>query len=121
MVIIDGQEYDIPILGLRRRADFLDKSAFRTQDGVLHRELIGVFNNYELQFGRTSAGVHVAVWNKLAAPVDFHTVTVPGSDGDYTFTAYFASVSDELLRQKATVNYWHKLQAHFISKAPAGT
>lgn len=121
MITIDGTSYNIPVLSVRRKADFLDKSAYRTQDGVLHRELIGVFFNYEITFGRADPNVHQAVWNKLSEPEEFHTVTVPDSSGDFTFTAYFSSVSDELLKAKAEQNYWHRLQAHFIAQAPART
>ena len=52
-IVIDGTTYDIPILSIKRKAEFLDKYAERTEDGILHRELIGVYFNYELQFGRT--------------------------------------------------------------------
>ena len=36
-------------LSLIGQADMLDKYAERTVDGVLHRELIGVYDNYEIQ------------------------------------------------------------------------
>ena len=50
-LIIDGNSYDIPVIGIVRRADFLDKFAERTNDGKLHRELIGVYFNYQLKLG----------------------------------------------------------------------
>lgn len=48
-------------------------------------------------------------------------VTVPDEDGDYTFTAYFSNVGDELLRKKAEKNYWKNLTANFIAQKPART
>jgi hypothetical protein len=53
--------------------------------------------------------------------VEFHEVTVPDEDGDYTFTAYFSNVGDELLRKKAEKNYWKNLTANFIAQKPART
>ena len=50
MIVIDSIDYDIPIVSLSGQADMLDKYAERTVDGVLHRELIGVYDNYEIQF-----------------------------------------------------------------------
>ena len=57
MIIIDGTSYDIPVIGISRKAEFLDKFAERTEDGVLHRELIGVYYNYQLKFGQSSNNV----------------------------------------------------------------
>ena len=44
-IIVDGTYFDLPMVSLKRSADFLDKYAERTEDGVLHRELIGVYYN----------------------------------------------------------------------------
>lgn len=121
-IIIDGINYDIPILSIKRSADFLDKYAERTEDGVLHRELIGVYYNYQLQFGRTTNTTEYAnLWNKLTEAVEFHTVTVPDESGDFTFTAYFANVSDELRKKAAAANFWQDLTVNFIAKSPAVT
>ena len=96
----DGQSFDIPVVKLTRRAEFLDKFANRTENGDLQRELIGVYYNYQLQLGRTlDTKEYARLWRKLTEPVEFHTVTVPDESGDYTFTAYFSNVGDELRRQ----------------------
>ena len=39
-LIIDGTEYNIPIIELPRKADILDKTAERTEDGGLYREVL---------------------------------------------------------------------------------
>lgn len=122
-VVIDSISYDIPVVSLRRKAEFLDKYAERTEDGVLHRELIGVFFNYELTFGQTTDTTEYdALWKKLTEAAEFHTVTVPDEAGDYTFTAYFANVGDELLRSKpGQPNYFKGLTVNFIAKSPENT
>jgi hypothetical protein len=120
MIIIDGETYNIPILSINRRADVLDKYAERTQDGVLHREIIGVYFNYQLKFGSTTDTTEYArLWNKLTEPVEFHTVTVPDEDGDFTFTAYFSKVGDELRKQKNAKNFWKDLTVNFTAREPA--
>ena len=120
-IIIDSTSYDVPVLSLKRSADILDKYAERTENGVLHRELIGVYFNYKLKLGQTlNKSVYDALWTKLTEAVEFHTVTVPNEDGyDYTFTAYFAGVGDELEIIKATGNFWRDLTVNFIAKSPA--
>lgn len=122
MVIIDGVKFDIPIVSLKRKGQFLDKYAKRTEDGNLQRKLIGVYYNYSLKLARSTTignAEYQKLWDKLTEPVEYHTVTVPGGDGTYTFTAYFSDVSDELMAQHAQENYWQNLTVDFIAKSPA--
>jgi len=120
-IIIDEITYDIPVISLKRRADFLDKSAERSVDGKLHRQLIGVYFNYQLQLGSsTNTAEYAALWAKLTEAEEFHTVTVPDeSETPYTFTAYFSNVGDELRKTKAGINYWKGLTVNFIAKSKA--
>ena len=50
MIVIDGEQFKIDVLSVKRSADFLDKYAERLANGHLRRELIGVYFNYKLQF-----------------------------------------------------------------------
>jgi len=121
-VTIDGTTFDIPVLSLTRRADFLDKYAERTSDGVLHRELIGVYFNYTLQLGTTTdTAEYAALWQKLTEPEEFHTVTVPDEDGNLTFTAYFSNVGDELRRIQGASRFFKSLTVNFTAQSPART
>ena len=43
---IDGVEFDIPLVALKRESAVLDKYATRTEGGDLQREIIGVYYNY---------------------------------------------------------------------------
>ena len=122
MLIIDGERFAVEVEAISRKADFLDKYAERTEDGVLKRELIGVYINYTLQLFRgASASEYDRLWDKLIEPVEFHQVTVPGTGGDYTFTAYFSGVSDQLQLQRAARNYWINLTVTFTAERPART
>jgi len=118
-VTIDGIVYAVPVVGIRRKAEFLDKYGERVETGEFKRELVGVYLHYELQFGRTTdTTVYAALWDKLTEAVDSHTVTVPDESGDYTFTAHLENVGDELSKTGAK-NYWKSLTAHFIAILPA--
>lgn len=122
MITIDGGQYNVDVIGLKRKADFLDKYAERTEDGVLKRELIGVYFNYELKFGPGADPVEYArLWSKLTEPEEFHQVTVPDCEGNYTFTAYFSGISDEILLKKESRNFWKNLTVNFIARSPART
>ena len=120
MIVIDGTTYNIPVISVKRKADFLDKYAERTEDGVLHRELIGVYFNYTIEFGKgTNTTDYAALWNKLTEVTEFHTVTVPDESGDYTFVAYFSNVGDEILKISGAKNFWKSLTVNFIAQSPA--
>ena len=122
-IVIDSETFDIPILSIKRKAEFLDKYAERTEDGILHRELIGVYFNYELQFGRThDVDEYALLWERLTEATEFHVVTVPdfdGTGGQFTFSAYFAGVSDELRKEDSTKTFWKNLTVNFIARSPA--
>lgn len=120
MITIDGVLYKVPVVEITRTADFLDKYAERTDDGVLHRELIGVYFNYQIKFGATlDTQEYERLWQKLTQPQEFHTVTVPDEGGDYTFQAYFSNVGDAIRKQHKGKNYWKGLTASFTAKSPA--
>jgi hypothetical protein len=122
MITIDGTTYNVPVVEITRKADFLDKYAERTEDGILHRELIGVYFNYQIKFGRDcSAADYAALWLKLTEPEEFHAVTVPDEDGDYTFTAYFSNVGDKIVKAKGATRFWKELTVNFIAQSPART
>ena len=119
-VIIDGTSYDIPVESLSRKADILDRYAKRVESGYLKRKILGVYYNYELTFGATTnAMLYNSLWDALTAPIEFHEVTVPASSGDYTFTAYFAEISDEMIAQYNGKNYFGNLKVSFVAKVPA--
>ena len=120
MIVIDGTEYDIPVLSLKRTADFLDKFAKRTEGGTLERELIGVYFNYKLELGPSPSTTEYArLWRKLTEPEEFHTVTVPDESGNYTFQAYFSNVGDRMRIRDRGVNYFDGLTVNFTAKSPA--
>lgn len=124
MIIIDGTTYNIPVVKIQRLAEFLDKFAERTENGVLRRELIGVYYNYSLEFGRTDdVAEYAALWDKLTEPTEFHTVTVPDEDDDFsfTFTAYFSGIKDEVHRVTNAKTFFKGLTVRFIAQSPART
>jgi hypothetical protein len=122
MIIIDGNTYDVNIKIVGRKIDVLDKSAFRAENGMLYRELIGVYYNYSLECGMSSHNVsaYAALFLKLSEPVDFHTVIIPGAPEDYKeFSCYFANVNDEVtFYEEGGRRYFRNLSFSVISRSP---
>lgn len=122
MITIDGTAYNVPVTKMKRSADVLDKYAERTIDGVLHREVIGVYFNYQVEFGSPATMAdYVALWEKLTEPVEFHTVIIPDEDGNLTFSAYISSVNDEIVKARGANRYLKNLRANFIARSPERT
>lgn len=119
MIIIDGDEFDIPIVSLSAAADMLDKYANRTVDGILHRELIGVYDNYEIVFASSAADpdTYSDLWFKLTEPTPWHTVVLPTILGTRTITGYFAETRHQAIKQKDGITYWKGLSTSFVSQA----
>ena len=118
MIVIDSIDYDIPIVSLSGQADMLDKYAERTVDGVLHRELIGVYDNYEIQFAPSyrDSATYSDLWFKLTEPVPWHTVKFPTIFGEREIEGYFANTRHEVSKQKGNVTYWKGLSTSFVSR-----
>lgn len=118
-IYIDGTFFDVPLVSIKRSGDFLDKYANRTEDGVLQRQLIGVYFNYTANFGTMDTATHKQLWDKLSEPVAFHDVTLPDATGTYVFKAYVSSLSDEYLHVYNDHVTFQNLTCKFIAQAPA--
>lgn len=121
-IMIDGETYDVPIVGMSRTAEFLDKYAERTLDGNLNREIIGVYFKYQVAFGKAgSPSEYARLWEKLTEPVEFHDIRLPDEDGFITFSGYFGSPKDEFVRVETDgVTRWMKgLSVSIIPRMPA--
>lgn len=94
-LIIDNVEYRVPIVELQRKGDILDLTANRTEDGVLHREVIGTYYNYTLTIGVVNnQELYDNLWWVLTAPVASHQIQLPGQPTP--FEGYFGSCKDDI-------------------------
>ena len=119
-IYIDGILYDIPLVSIKRSGDFLDKYAERTEDGDLHRELIGVYFNYQMAFGTIDDdSIYSALFDKLTEPVEFHDFSLPTTGGQFAFRGYVSSVSDEIEKILSGTAKFKGLQCKFVAKKPA--
>lgn len=95
-IVIDGVTYPVAIIELKRKADILDKSAYRSEDGELHREVIGTFYNYSLKIGVINdEPLYNTLFWVLSQPVASHKVKFPHDNVEYD--AYFSSVQDDIV------------------------
>lgn len=119
---IDGIDYNIPLVSVKRTADFLDKFAERTEDGDLKREILGVYFNYQLSIGTINdEEEYEKVYDKLTEPVEYHDFELPTTRGTYQFRGYISSVSDEIEKIFSDTARFKGLSCKFTAKKPART
>lgn len=118
-ISIDGIYFDVPLVSIKRKADFLDKYAERTEDGDLKRELIGVYYNYQITFGVINDDVtYDALYDKLTEPVEYHDFIIPTTGGVFQFRGYISGISDQIQKIKSTTAKFTGLQCKFTAKKP---
>jgi hypothetical protein len=116
-LIIDTVIYQVPILQLKRKANILDKYAYRSEDGVLHREVIGTFYNYSLKIGIVNdTALYNRLFDVLSAPVVSHSVELPHDH--ISFKGYFSSVEDEVLRLTDDGAVYKELTCNLTAMVP---
>lgn len=121
-ITIDGITYNVPLVSIKRNFDILDKYAERNEEGVLSREVLGVYANFTLTFGILDDELlYKKLVDKLTEPVAFHQFCVPTESGDFKFTGYISQVSDsyeKILEDSVT---FQELTCKFTAKAPYRT
>lgn len=116
-IIIDDVEYDVAITSLKRKADILDKSAYRSEDGELHREVIGTYYNYTLAIGvYNNDALYNRLFEVLSEPVAYHKVILPHDNVE--FNGYFSSIQDEVVRLTTDGAKFKGLTCNLIAKSP---
>lgn len=124
MISVDSIPYDLPILTISRSFTALDKSAERTQDGNLHRELIGVYINFDITLGMSdyNQADYIALFNVISSAVEFHTFQIPGEYDDTAWEAYVSNGKDEVIKlEKDGQNYYRGLSFSVIARKPLRT
>ncbi|RPJ29441.1 MAG: hypothetical protein EHM33_00920 [Chloroflexi bacterium] len=119
-VVIDSTTYDVPFKVIDRSASTVDKYAERTEDGVLHRELIGVYFIYKLEFGMSLNNVtdYAALWLKLTEAAESHEITLLGD----TYDCYFPDPKDKVVKIKNGSTYYYRdLSVTVIPISPTRT
>lgn len=94
---IDGVAFPVHLIDVQRKADALDAQAYRTEDGVLHRKLIGIFMNYSVKVGiEEDMDLYDRLFDTLSSPKESFMVQFPNEIAPQE--RYISSVQDGILR-----------------------
>lgn len=122
-LIIDGITYDIPLVSIKRKMDFLEKFAERSEDGDIKIETIGLYKNYTIAIGTIDAP---ETYDALVEHITdcenrFHHVVLPDASKQFEFEAYFSSISDEVEKCLSSVAQYKGLTWKMTSRKPYKT
>lgn len=119
-IYIDGVYFDVPLVSIKRTGNPLFKWFERNEAGEANGELVGVYINYNCNFGVIDdTQTYEALWAKLNEPVIFHNIQMPSNNGFYAFSAYITSVSDNIRKIHSNNVEYDELTCEFIAQRPA--
>lgn len=119
VIKIDNEEYGVGLVKINRHVDVIDKVATRTLDGDLHREILGVYFNYELTFGTFwDMNQYSRLFDKLTEKREFHIIEIPTNTGFDTYKAYISRVRDVIEYVNGDERRIRGLSCSFVAKEP---
>ena len=122
-IYIDGNLYNVPLVSIKRTFDVLDKYAERNEEnGDLLREILGVYANYQLNFGIIEDDdLYERLTDKLTEPEEFHEFEIPDTKNPFSFRGYISQVSDEVMKIYDNTVTYQNLTCKFTMKKPFRT
>ena len=122
-IYIDGNLYNVPLVSIKRTFDVLDKYAERNEEnGDLLREILGVYANYQLNFGIIEDDdLYERLIDKLTEPEEFHEFEIPDTKKPFPFRGYISQVSDEVMKIYDNTVKYQNLTCKFTMKKPFRT
>lgn len=119
IIRIDNENFGVGLLKIDRNCDVLDKIAKRTMNGDLYREILGVYFNYKLTFGRFwDMDQYDRLYKKLTSRQEFHIISIPDNKGYMTFKGYISKVKDHIEYVNGNRRMITGLSCNFVSKKP---
>lgn len=121
---IDGKTYKvrIPEDGIRRSFSVVDgDNAGRTLTGVMERDIIGTYYNYDMDIEADIDHLkdYDDLYEVLSSPTVSHTLSVPYAQSILEFRAYVTDGSDTLNSiKKSGKQVWKGLTISFIADEP---
>ena len=122
---IDGVEYDpseIVISSIKRSFSVADgDNAGRNIAGGMIRDIVGTYFNYTIDFNSKSSNpaVYETLFETLAAPADYHTLSLPFGDKTIVQKMYVTGGEDSLKKFKRSgENIFGDLSVNFIAMKP---
>lgn len=119
--LLDGRAYNVSVTSLVRKFSVLDRgSSGRTQDGVMYRDVIGTYYNYEMTVRRkgSDAAALDQLWEAVSRPDVSHVCTFPYGQQTLTQRMYVTSGEQAVRLLTPGKSYWNELKLSFVAMEP---
>lgn len=120
LVVIDGNEFEIGIIKITRRASFSQESLGVTMDLKKHYDVKGTYYDYDVEFFTKNMNVvdYDNLYELLTLPQESHTVTLPYGQSTITFEAKVTVAQDDLLFKYTPKTKWGGIKVTFEALEP---
>lgn len=120
LVVIDGNEFEIGIIKITRRASFSQESLGITMDLKKHYDVRGTYYDYDVEFFTKNMNVvdYDNLYELLTLPQESHTVTLPYGQSTITFEAKVTVAQDDLLFKYTPKTKWGGIKVTFEALEP---
>ena len=122
MIVIDGVSYNIGIQSVQRQAELRNRLDVVTEDGARHIQRLGVYYHWTVTFAPAfvSNELYRDFYNVITSPQVSHEVVIrEGNTYNYSFTATFSDINDNLVSITPSSAYWDSLVVQFSAIAPS--
>lgn len=120
LVLIDGENFEVGIVNIIRKARISKNDLGTTLDGKQHYQALGTYYDYEVTFNSKKMNVaeYDRLYDVLTAPVNKHSVTMPFGQTTLTFDASLSIGSDSLVTSFNNFKKWGSLKVTIESLEP---
>ena len=111
---INGIDFEVGTIDLKRNWVIEEKYNVTVASGKRFREVKGIYKNYALTLRNINDTVYNSLIAALTAKQDSCNVTLPyGNNSTLTFEAFFDNISDSLVKTVNGTHHWDNLTVNF--------
>lgn len=120
LVVIDGNEFEIGVIKITRRASFSQESLGITMDLKKHYDARGTYYDYDVEFYTRNMNVtdYDNLYELLTEPQESHTVTLPYGQTTITFEAKVTVAQDDMISRYTSKTKWGGIKVTFEALEP---
>ena len=118
---MDGNTYDVDVLNLTRRFSITETGMKGiTQDGEIHRDLIGTYYNYTMTVAERHGNRAELdrFWEDISKPVACHVCEFPYGQKVLTQRMYIQTGAQDIRWLEPGKTSWGEISIEFIAKNP---
>lgn len=120
MITIDGNNYNVGIVKITRKASQKIESLGTTMDLRKHYDIKGTYYDYDVELATKlmSLSDYDELYEVLTSPQESHIVTMPYGQSTLTFEARVSIASDVLIQSFTTFKKWGTIKVTFEALTP---